>query len=1373
MADQLDKVSREREKPDVSGLNFLDLMKPELLSKPADEPPKAVSADVPENPNSLTIERAQTIAQQGANWTNDEFYTFVEKMSKVDQEVALKLFLKPPAEVTELWLSTLKREAQNNADLNDWFKKEPNLNRKFELSPAVLTGLFGPKPVQELKNFVELLDRIGDPHQSLRWQQNIIPQEALLVANSPLKQLPDNVISDLIKLRLVSRHQLEKLPAADVQRLLPAAKGWAVDPSLPLNSAERIGKLPILDRIAAAVALHRPTEGTIVHEVTDKFLKEVVEPLKREPDAVLKKFGEIAADTSEGNLRNSRFHALVELLLPDQNPDVQKSITKELSGLVGLAGDKSNPADVLKSLNAKVFQKSLEQNPNAPANALKLALIFKSEDQLAEFFKTRSNNDVNDLMSKFKLNGAKETAGLADWLLLPLDPLTDHSNDVKVMSSWGSLTENQRKLGRADLNQCVNDVFNLTGLDDVERFGPHESVDHFKAIFRLFERFPGLSANEMMVLSNVAVHQPDIAETLKTEHLLDAIKGWKYEVRFPPELAAKVGSSKNVWEQAAAKLAWQEASKDAGQDADVSKVLERYAPAFDRIKGLGKQNVLLQLGDPHVAVKSMFGTLEPEMQDSLAKHVMNLHSTDRENAVKKLLGLSSSAFRDSLTQLRAENFNLDWHIIQNVADQWQPASAYGLASVFGKDWKQWMDRTAKLGIDSHDATYWLPQRSPSDNLGLKEFLFRHIQTDRTKLELVSKKWPEMTAEQRKLPLDAMLTLFREHTYLNNRDKSFAEENAKWGVNERFYKQRETRFLAARDTPSPFPMDKSWESGNLKGFFLPRNDARGLYLGQHTGCCQHPDNVGAPCAWHGQESPDGGFFVVVDKTKPDKILAASWTWVSDNGGLCFDSIESKSVAGNEKDLATVYKQAGKELSSNFHTVTVSKASKFGPLSAHMNDCPAAGERALPLPSNYAGKYSDAKMGNQVVLAHNDKTPKRNGFDNQSWIRGGTDNDVIKITELAKEIYQKGFEHLVPGDIDLMLQTREHGPVGYAILDRGKKQINDLALLSAHKDKSELLLQAVTKQIGELGGVWQCNARESTSYELLQQAEKQGLIKINEVKPAADVNGEKVFAVKFEVIKPAVPSPEDKALDEKAGIAKQERQAVTRPGNDHAGSRLTPKAAAELSKQLASAIEVHAPEKPGGGKQSLTDLTPELFTDVLKSALTKMKNSSDITDGDQRVIEELEKTLETRGPTDLPRVTKLQTDLATLSGLEPKANSSTVAGDINPAPQQNPATRVATPKATPPQLPHLTIVTEAAEKKAGTEIKHGKVVSLPEEKMKAPDTKTNTAKKPGLKTAAKVTVAGLGGLVGLGTLADQGLKWYEQLTEEKKDEKKKEK
>ncbi|MGC5340813.1 hypothetical protein ACPXBC_30025, partial [Escherichia coli] len=82
--------------------------------------------------------------------------------------------------------------------------------------------------------------------------------------------------------------------------------------------------------------------------------------------------------------------------------------------------------------------------------------------------------------------------------------------------------------------------------------------------------------------------------------------------------------------------------------------------------------------------------------------------------------------------------------------------------------------------------------------------------------------------------------------------------------------------------------------------------RGLFLGEHTNCCQHPGEAGSACAWFGQENARSGFFVVENKAK--EIVAQSWAWISDQNGLVFDSLEAKGLGSRADAVSKIYQAA---------------------------------------------------------------------------------------------------------------------------------------------------------------------------------------------------------------------------------------------------------------------------------------------------------------------------------------------------------------------------------------------------------------------------------------------------------------------------------
>jgi len=131
-----------------------------------------------------------------------------------------------------------------------------------------------------------------------------------------------------------------------------------------------------------------------------------------------------------------------------------------------------------------------------------------------------------------------------------------------------------------------------------------------------------------------------------------------------------------------------------------------------------------------------------------------------------------------------------------------------------------------------------------------------------------------------------------------------------------YLERERIFLKSQKIPLP-----KWTENILVeeigpknkkyiGRFLPRSDVRGLYLGEYTNCCQHPGGDGEPCAYHGQCSLYGAFFVV--ENEEGDIIAQSWVWEAkpknNELAVVFDNIETRGAQGREEVIIHLYEKA---------------------------------------------------------------------------------------------------------------------------------------------------------------------------------------------------------------------------------------------------------------------------------------------------------------------------------------------------------------------------------------------------------------------------------------------------------------------------------
>lgn len=164
----------------------------------------------------------------------------------------------------------------------------------------------------------------------------------------------------------------------------------------------------------------------------------------------------------------------------------------------------------------------------------------------------------------------------------------------------------------------------------------------------------------------------------------------------------------------------------------------------------------------------------------------------------------------------------------------------------------------------------------------------------------------------KTGLSAALKLTSGLAYEEAQSPAFASECARWQIDPDTYRILERRWLSGVNgrTSEGIPF-VSVDHGEYRFYRLAGDDPRGLFLGMHTNCCQHPMGVGGTCAWHGASDEFGGFYVVEYR---GSIVAQSWAWRSTHDGrqtLCFDNIEMLSDAYSDK-VKEVYLTAAKQL-----------------------------------------------------------------------------------------------------------------------------------------------------------------------------------------------------------------------------------------------------------------------------------------------------------------------------------------------------------------------------------------------------------------------------------------------------------------------------
>lgn len=576
------------------------------------------------------------------------------------------------------------------------------------------------------------------------------------------------------------------------------------------------------------------------------------------------------------------------------------------------------------------------------------------------------------------------------------------------------------------------------------------------------------------------------------EKLNQAALGWQMAPTLPLSLAADVGTMPPP-KRVAAAVAWNKLLaersitdvKQFASEIESNDFSQAFYAKILEISTEGRAALVKQMPANNwraipIAIDAIYGeSLSPETKTGLWRAVR-----ESENPYPMLLGVKGTNFTEALAHLNDPN---NKYKARTGDETWSAKTAYQLTNVFKGGWKDWLTSQQNIGRNAHDATYFLPYAPAEEVKGLGIFLQSNSNRTINDLEMVSKRWSDVPAELRQQPLQEIKEHLLANKFSNVVDKPFATEAGQWGMSPTTYKDRETRYRASLAVPVPFDLEARWTVGNLTGRFLPRNDTRGLFVGNHTNCCQHPDGAAAASAWYSQESPRSGVFVV--ENKAGEIIAESWAWISDNRGLAFDNVEAKGIGKRSDDVKALYEKAAKDLSKEFYRVTLGT----GHSDLDTAGWTAAGDKSLKLPSDYSG-YTDAT--NQVILAENPNL-KPADITKKSTIRGALLTDIEALEKISRARYPEGWQS-VPLDGStrgLVLEEPGKGIVGYALIEPENRYISDVAVSpDASPQKAVALLKALTQLVKQHGGEWKTDARDSTSYKMLKNMARSGRIEI---------------------------------------------------------------------------------------------------------------------------------------------------------------------------------------------------------------------------------------------------------------------------------------
>lgn len=219
---------------------------------------------------------------------------------------------------------------------------------------------------------------------------------------------------------------------------------------------------------------------------------------------------------------------------------------------------------------------------------------------------------------------------------------------------------------------------------------------------------------------------------------------------------------------------------------------------------------------------------------------------------------------------------------------------------FGKDWKNVLKVSDPSIIKIHELGINLPETVNND---ARTFLKRYVHKWADAVRIACS-W-EIFKENGIDPLGKegmsnCVKFLASMLYEGVRDTDFARECSKWGYSQDQFSKYQKMWMERYIEYSSIPKI-SLSEGDWKFYLLDRNDARGPFLGEYTGCCQHPNGVGAACAFHGASSTHGGFVILEYQ---GDIKFQSWVWRKDNV-LVFDNIEGNCNQALYTDAKRIY------------------------------------------------------------------------------------------------------------------------------------------------------------------------------------------------------------------------------------------------------------------------------------------------------------------------------------------------------------------------------------------------------------------------------------------------------------------------------------
>jgi len=274
-----------------------------------------------------------------------------------------------------------------------------------------------------------------------------------------------------------------------------------------------------------------------------------------------------------------------------------------------------------------------------------------------------------------------------------------------------------------------------------------------------------------------------------------------------------------------------------------------------------------------------------------------------------------------------------------------------------------LERTAAVGISLHDTGINLKcEKGSKDKVDwiLKTTKNSSVlSNEATYIILVINSWDGLVKKgwvpHAKGSFESAKVIITSMTYAGATHDEFAKESAQWAINKYRYSEIESRWLEgiaklrAQYIPAPGGVAGLNGPDGLRLIQLDKEDPRAVFIGNHTGCCQHPEGAGSTSAWYSHESENAVVWVC---ERHGRVLAESFVWREANV-VVLDNIEAMGHHSFYDDIRELFERAATNIIGKLGVTHVYQGLKHSDIDCYVID--DDDHLDVKLPKNV---YSDA-------------------------------------------------------------------------------------------------------------------------------------------------------------------------------------------------------------------------------------------------------------------------------------------------------------------------------------------------------------------------------------------------------------------------------